>query len=267
MTQPQAEQATQSQQATQAKQTTQASQAHQTPQASLFLIAGHWLGAWAWDEVIAQPALAHARKIPLTLPGLDPADANRASRTIEDQANHIVQALQNPEAAAGSRIVAAHSGANAPVSLVLSSHPELIDRVVWVDSGPLSDGAVFAPNAPDNLVELPLPSFEDLGAQASLAGISTAALDRFRQRAVPEPGPVVREALRLRGVAGRSVPSTFICCSITGEQIRALAEADHPMFSEVAKLSDVEFVDLPTGHWPMWSEPEALAKILSERLD
>ena len=264
MTQPES---TQAQQGPQTVQTPQAQQVQQNPHATIFLIAGHWLGAWAWDEVIAQPALAHARKVPLTLPGLDPADPDRASRTIEDQANHIVRALQSRDAAAGRRVVAAHSGANAPVSVVLSSHPELIDRVIWVDSGPLGDGAVFAPNASADLLELPLPSFEELGAQASLAGISTAALDLFRQRAVPEPGPVVREAVRVQGDAGRSVPSTFICCSITGEQIRALAKADHPMFSEVAKLSDAEFVDLPTGHWPMWSRPAALAEILSERLE
>lgn len=250
MTQPEAQQSTQ-----------------RSSQATLFLVAGHWLGAWAWDEVVSQPALADIHTIPLTLPGLDPADIDRASRTIEDQANHIVQALQHHNAAAGPCIVAAHSGANAPVSVALNSHPELVDRVIWVDSGPLADGAVFAPDAPANLVEFPLPPFEDLGAQASLAGISPAALERFRERAVPEPGPVVREAVRLRSDAGRRVPSTFICCSITGEQIRALAHADHPMFSEVAKLSDAEFVDLPTGHWPMWSKPAALAEIFSKCLD
>ena len=233
-------------------------------QTTVFLIAGHWLGSWAWDEVVAQPALAGLRIVPLTLPGLDPSDEERASRTIEDQAAAIVQVLQAPDAALGPRIIAAHSGANAPVSVVLSTHPELIDRVIWVDSGPLADGAVFAPDAPAELIELPLPSFEELGAQASLAGISEAALARFRERAVPEPGPVVRGAVRLAGDAGQRVPATFICCSITSEQIRALAEAGHPMFSEVAKLSNPEYIDLPTGHWPMWSEAEALAGVFRD---
>lgn len=233
-------------------------------QTTVFLIAGHWLGSWAWDEVVAQPALAHLRTVPLTLPGLDPNDKERASRTIEDQAAAIVQALQSPDAARGPRVVAAHSGANAPVSVVLSTHPELIDRVIWVDSGPLSDGAVFAPDAPADLIELPLPSFDELGAQASLAGISEAALARFRERAVPEPGQVVRGAVHLAGNGGQRVPATFICCSITGEQIQALAEAGHPMFSEVAKLTHADFVDLPTGHWPMWSEAAALAEAIRD---
>lgn len=41
-----------------------------------------------------------------------------------------------------------------------------------------------------------------------------------------------------------------------------LAQAGHPMFAEVATLATLDVVDLPTGHWPMWSRPADLARIL-----
>lgn len=34
------------------------------------------------------------------------------------------------------------------------------------------------------------------------------------------------------------------------------------MFAEVARLEDVDMVDLPTGHWPMWSRPADLAQVV-----
>jgi hypothetical protein len=36
-------------------------------------------------------------------------------------------------------------------------------------------------------------------------------------------------------------------------------QAGHPLFAEVANLEHVDVVDLPTGHWPMWSRPRDLA--------
>src|SRR5690606_29738187 len=100
-------------------------------------------------------------------------------------------------------IIVAHSGANFPVSLVLDRHPELVRRVVWVDSGPVATGSVFAPDLPEGLEELPLPSFDVLAQQASLEGLSAEVLEQFRARAVPEPGPVLRQAVELTNDARR----------------------------------------------------------------
>ena len=159
-------------------------------------------------------------------------------------------------------VVVAHSGANAPVSLVLDRHPELIRRVVWVDSGPVTAGGVFAPDLPEDVEEIPLPTFEMLGQQASLDGLGAAALERFRARAIPEPGVVLRQPVVLVNDARHAVPTTLVCCSISSTQVRELARAGNPMFADVANLRDVDAVDLPTGHWPMWSRPRELAEII-----
>ena len=110
--------------------------------------------------------------------------------------------------------------------------------------------------------ELPLPPFDVLAQQASLDGLSAEVLERFRARAVPEPGPVLRQPLELTNDARRTVPTTLICCSIPSAQVLELARGGNAMFAEVANLEHLDVVDLPTGHWPMWSRPGDLAQAI-----
>ena len=108
-----------------------------TTKSPIVLIAGHWLGAWAWDEVLEHLAAADAEATALTLPGLDPEDPSRTSRTLDEQTAAITDAVTG----LGKPVtLVAHSGANFPVSQVLDRHPELIHRMVWVDSGPVGPG-------------------------------------------------------------------------------------------------------------------------------
>lgn len=228
---------------------------------TLILIPGHWLGAWAWDEVVEHLTAAGRRAVPMTLPGLDETDDARARRTLDDQAAAIELTMDAAGASAERPVViVAHSGANAPVSLVLDRRPESVGRVVWVDSGPVAPGSALAPGAED---ELPLPSFDVLAQQASLEGLSDQVLERFRARAVPEPGPVLRQPVELTDDARLRVPTTLVCCSMPGAQVMELARAGHPVFVEVARLEHVDTVDLPTGHWPMWSRPGDLARLIA----
>ncbi|MGK4065915.1 alpha/beta hydrolase [Rothia sp. HC945] len=226
----------------------------------IILIAGHWLGAWAWDEVAEQLSSDGMRAIPITLPGLDDQDPQRATRTLDEQ----VAAIQSVvDAQGGDVVLVAHSGANAPVSVVIDRHSELVRRVVWVDSGPVSPGSTFAPDLPESVMEVPLPAFEALSEQASLDGLSSEHLDRFREKAVAEPAPVMRATVNLTNDDRSSVPTTLVCCSMPSGQVLELAEGGHPMFAEVSKLDNIDVIDLPTGHWPMWSCPDALAEVIS----
>jgi len=227
-----------------------------TPNSSpiTILIAGHWLGAWAWDDVLEHLRTDRSRTVAMTLPGLDADDPERATKTLDDQAAAILDVSEEQRA-----FIVAHSGANAPVSLVLDRHPELVHRVVWDDSGPMATGSAFAPDLPEEVEELPLPPFDVLGKQASLDGLSTDDLERFRARAVPEPAPVLRQPVELTNNARHAVPTTLVCCSISSAQVLDMARAGHPMFAEVTNLRNVDVIDLPTGHWPMWSRSRELA--------
>jgi len=111
--------------------------------------------------------------------------------------------------------------------------------------------------APPEQDQVPLPPFEQL--RASLDGLSKEDLKRFRQQAVPEPGPFMREPVHLQNDSRRDVPSTMIACSYPSEVTMQMAREGPQMMAEVATLRDLELVDLPTGHWPMWSRPAELA--------
>lgn len=232
--------------------------------APIVLVPGHWLGAWAWDEVAADLRSRRHTVRAVTLPGADPSDPQRAARTPADQAAALVQTLVEMSTASGRPVVlVGHSGANHPVSTVATSRPDLVARIIWVDSGPVADGTVFDPDSPDDESERPLPPFEVLGEGASLEGLDRTALDRFRERAVPVPGPVLRDRATGLGPALNDVPTTIIACSIPSAVMLQLAAEGHPMMAPVAELTDLETVDLPTGHWPMWSRPVDLAEAIS----
>lgn len=228
---------------------------------AIVLVPGNWLGAWAWNDVQEQLTALGRKAVSLTLPGLDEADPNRNSKTIADQAEAIERTASDADRPV---TIVAHSGANVPVTKVMDQHPELFDRVIWVDSGPATSGAGFGPDLPPDVVEVELPPFEVLSNQASLEGLSPEDLARLRARAVAQPATLLGDTLQLTNDARFDVPSTFICCSMPSVQIIELVEAGHPMFTEVSNYKNVEYIDLPTGHWPMWSRPRDLAQLIAE---
>lgn len=234
-----------------------------TNKPTIVLIAGHWLGAWAWDEVLQHLQADNSRAVAMTLPGFDGDDPEPATKTLDDQAAAILDVIARLGASENQpATIVAHSGANFPVSMVLDRHPELVRRVVWVDSGPVATGSIFAPDTPEGMEELPLPPFDVISQQASLEGLSEEILERFRARAVPVPGPVLRQPVDLANDARRTVPTTLVCCSIGSAQVLELARTGHAMFAEVADLEHLDLIDLPTGHWPMWSRPRDLAEVI-----
>lgn len=231
--------------------------------ASIVLVPGYWLGAWAWEAVAENLRARGHRVTAVTLPGLDPADPDRASATLGQQSQMLSSTVRAAAAGGSSVVVVAHSGAGFTASVLLDQDPAAVARVVYVDSGPSSEGSAFDPSLPPEVDEVALPPFEQLAATASLEGLSQNDLDRFRDRAVPQPGAVMREPVHLDNDARRDVPSTIIACSFPSEVMMRMAREGDPMMAEVATLGDLELIDLPTGHWPMWSRPTDLAAAIA----
>ena len=224
--------------------------------APIVLVPGFWLGAWAWDEV-ADALRADGHDVTaLTLPGLESADADRSAVTMADHVDAISAAVK----AAGAPVVlAVHSGTGFPGYTASDRDPERIAAMVYVDSAP----GIGAMNPGFEGVEMPLPSPEELAEEENLDGLSEEQLETFRQRAVPQPGGVLREAAALTNDARREIPSTIICTGFPSEQVKAYAEEHNPAWlAGLAELSDVTWIDLPTSHWPMWSRPDELADII-----
>jgi pimeloyl-ACP methyl ester carboxylesterase len=223
--------------------------------APIILVPGFWLGAWAWDDVVSALRAEGHDVTAITLPGLESADADRATITLSDHVDAICQAVT---AARAPVVLAVHSGAGAPGYAASDRMPERIAAMVYVDSGPAT-GAL----EPDfDAVEYPLPPWDEL--DESLDGLSDDQLETFRQRAVPEPGGAMREAGELTNDARLQVPSVVICTSFPSEQIKEAVKEGYAWIGGLAELRNVTYVDLPTSHWPMWSRPKELAAVIGD---
>jgi hypothetical protein len=51
---------------------------------------------------------------------------------------------------------------------------------------------------------------------------------------------------------------------MSSDQIKAAVEEGYPWVGGLAELRDVSYIDLPTGHWPMWSRARELSDILGD---
>ena len=226
--------------------------------APIILVPGFWLGAWAWDDV-AETLRADGHDVTaLTLPGLESADADRSSIGLEDHVAAIVEAIE----AAGSPVVlAVHSAAGFSGYAASDRVPEKIAAMVYVDTAP-GKGAM---DADFTDAEKPL-DWASVEEEENLDGVSDEQKETFRQRAVPVPGGVLRESVELTNDARRDIPSTLICTAFTAEQYQSYAK-EHPEWTFLAgipELRNATWVDLPTSHWPMFSRPDELAKIIGD---
>jgi len=226
--------------------------------APIVLVPGFWLGAWAWDEVAAILRGEGHDVAALTLPGLEGADVDRSAITLAHHVDAIVGAV---EAADRPVVLVVHSAAGFSGYAASDRVPTRIAAMVYVDTAPGKP-----PLEPDfDGVEKPL-DWDSVASEENLEGLSDEALTRFRERAVPVPGGILRDAYAFTNDARRRIPSTIIATGFSSEAYRSYAR-EHPEWSFLAGLperEDLSWVDLPTSHWPMWSKPADLAAIVAD---
>ncbi|MDO0932280.1 alpha/beta hydrolase [Streptomyces sp. DG2A-72] len=166
-------------------------------------------------------------------------------------------------------VLVAHSYAGAPVTGAADRLGDRVAHVVYVDSCPPPGGAAFVELFPPQERErtaalvgdgrhLPPLPFDPAADPVNLAGLDEAQLARLRRLATPHPYATMTQPLRLSGKP--LPPCTLIACSIPPEQVQAMIEEGNPFF---AGLADAAVIALPTGHYPMLSEPARLAALLA----
>ena len=225
--------------------------------APIILVPGFWLGAWAWDEVAADLRAAGHDVTAITLPGLESVGTDRSGISMED---HVAAIVAAATAAARPVVLAVHSASGFSGYAATDRAPERVAAMIYVDTAP-GKGALDPDFEP---VEKPLV-WKDIEAEENLDGLSEEQKARFRERAVPVPGGVIREAVELTNDARRDIPSTFICTGFPSEQYQKYArESDWAWLAGVGELRDTTWIDLPTSHWPMWSRPAELAAIIAD---
>jgi pimeloyl-ACP methyl ester carboxylesterase len=227
----------------------------------IILITGLWLDGSSWDQVV--PALEQAghRTHALTLPGMESKDADRSEVTLRDHINAVVEVIDSVDPADGKVVLVGHSGGGAIAHAAVDARPDRVARVVYVDAGPVGEGGVINDELPAENGEVPLPDWS-LFEEEDLVDLDDELRAVFRERAIPSPAHVASDPQRLSDERRYDVPITVIACEFSSAMLQEWIQQGHPYVRELARIRVVEYVDLPTGHWPQFTRPEDLGRAI-----
>jgi pimeloyl-ACP methyl ester carboxylesterase len=232
-----------------------------------------WLGGWAWREV-AEPLRAAGHTVyPVTLTGLgERVHLSGPQVNLDTHIADVVNLLRYEDL--HEVVLVGHSFAGTVIAGVADQVPERLARLVYVDTWPLPDGVAHMdtdPRAREMQAQLaatqgdsagmPMPSWEELDQGNELAGLGEAERRLMRERAVAHPFGTLAQPVRLTNPARDALPKTAIWCSMTPAEVQEMVAAYPDMCSELAKPG-WQVIELPTGHWPMFSRPRDLAELL-----
>ncbi|WP_395570580.1 alpha/beta fold hydrolase [Streptomyces sp. BK79] len=247
---------------------------------AFILVSGMFTGTHVWQDTVARLTAEGAEAYAVALTGLDGPRTGPAARV--DLETHIadVVAVIDSAGAAGRRIVlVGHDYGIHPALGAADRRAGRVDRVVCLDSGLPRDGAPALAALPDPSLRerlagagagdgadgvLPPPAAPDAWQRwGSTAGVPGAALDRLTALAAPQPLGTLLQPLTLTG-AVTSVPTTGVLCTANGASIDLVQMMVGFGDPALRALVDprVTFFELPTGHWPMLSCPDALTDVL-----
>jgi pimeloyl-ACP methyl ester carboxylesterase len=221
------------------------------------VVAGAWLGAWAWDEVVPELREAGHEVHALTLSGL--AERQDVPAGQQTHVQDIVDEVERLDLR--DVVLVGHSYAGVPVGQAAELIGDRLARVVFVDSNVPVDGKSFLDSFPSGHIRKSLD--ESGGVWPSLDPADYAGQDltdeqiaRIVTDGTPHPGATLTEpAVLARPLA--DLPATYVKCLLDGDELPAPAD-------ELVASGRWELVRMETGHWPMFSRPRELARVLDE---
>lgn len=224
----------------------------------IVLVAGLWLDGSAWDAVAPRLQRLGHRPLPLTLPGQGP-DSHTA--VLDDQVAAVVGAV---DAAEGPALVVGHSAACTLAWVAADRRPAKVATTVQIGGFPSAHGQTYADFFEPRDGVVAFPGWEPFAGPDS-DDLDEDARRRFEAAAVPVPEGVTKGLVQLGDQRRYDVPTVLVCPEFTPAQARAWVEAgDVP---ELEKARSVEYVDIDSGHWPMFTRPDELARIIAEVAD
>ncbi|WP_405756439.1 alpha/beta fold hydrolase [Streptomyces sp. NBC_00073] len=218
------------------------------------LVAGTWLGSWAWEEVAERLRAAGHGVHPLTLSGLAERQGEPAG-----QQTHVRDIVSEVERLDLREVVlVGHSYSGIPVGQAAERMGDRLARVVFVDANVPVDGKSFSDAWPVQAEidahggSWPPLTADDYAGQ----GLDAEQIDRIVSGSTPHPGATLTEPAELTG-ALPELPALYVKCLLDGED-------PGPVVTGLLEGERWSLVRMETGHWPMFSAPAELARILSD---
>lgn len=224
----------------------------------IFLIAGLWLDGSAWERVLPRLRELGHRPAALSLPG---QGAPPPTATLGDQHEAVVAAV---DGAAGPVLLVGHSAASTLVWMAADARPEKVARVALIGGFPSADGDAYADFFPIVDGVMPFPGWQPFEGPDA-ADLSEQQRDAIAMRALPVPEGVAKGIVRLGDERRFEVPVTLVCPEFSPEQAMEWIEGGE--VPELARASRVDYVDIDSGHWPMFTRPTELAELLARAAD
>ena len=242
--------------------------------ATYVLVGGGWLEGWCWRPIARQLRADGHDSYPVTLTGLgERVHLASPEINLDTHITDVVNLIRFEDL--HDVVLLGHSYAGLVVTGVADRVPERIAQLVYLDTGAFPDGTVLIDSFPPETrryVErrvresgdgwrFPMPPREELANFGSLEGLDEAELGLLRSRAVDQPFGTFTQPLRLANPAREALPKIGILCSFSLDQVQAMIASGNPVFRELA-TPNWRFVELSTGHYPMFSRPDDLAEVL-----
>jgi pimeloyl-ACP methyl ester carboxylesterase len=226
----------------------------------IVLIPGLWLDGASWDAVVPVLEQAGHNAHPVTLPGMESTDADRSGVSLQDVIGAVIGVIDACDPDDGRVLLVAHSAGGGIVHAAVDARPDRVARVIYVGGFPAGDGEIIADGFATDGGDIPFPGFEAFEG-ADLAGLDETALASFRNRVVPSPAALATEPLRLGDDRRYEIPATAVCTEYAAEMLVGWMG----QLPELSRIRHLEFVDLPTGHWPQFTRPDDLGAVIAAR--
>lgn len=223
----------------------------------IVLVPGLWLNASTWDQVVPPLEAAGHTTRALTLPGMESQESDRAGVTLADHVAAVVAAIDEAQEPV---LLVSHSAGCGIAHCAVDARPDLVVRQVQIGGFPSADGEVLLGGLDAVDGEVLMPDWAEVGEEANVVDFDEKQLAAFYAAAIPVPEAVIRTPIRLTDERRFDVPVTAVCPEYRADDVRAWVEGgDLP---ELDRTREVEYVDLPAGHWPQLTRPADLAAVI-----
>lgn len=220
----------------------------------IVLVAGLWLDGSAWADVGRNLEDLGHRPLPVTLPG---QGDGATSATLEDQVAAVLAAVDSTP---GNPLVVGHSAASSLAWLAADARPDKVAKVALVGGFPSDDGSPYADFFETDHGLMPFPGWEPFEGPDAVDLDEETRL-RIAAAAIPVPEKVSKGTVRLQDERRYDVPVVLVCPEFSPADAQGWIDAGE--IPELARARNVELVDLDSGHWPMFSRPAELARLLA----